>query len=316
MSDVVISVNEKHMQPVISNRQNKIGILSLLAGGSLCGTLGLFSTHLLAAGASSMMTAFLRLFFGAIFVAPLVLMTAGPRSFRLTKKELGAVILIGIVGLALNNYCYMTAMQELGIASAAVLDYTAPGFLVLLSAVFFKDKLTARKLLAVLLNFGGCAVMVTGGNFSELTFSPFGLAIGLLAGLSFALNNLFTRAFAKDMEPFPLTFYGFLFGAIALAPLVAPWHGFGFAPSTVNILVVCGFGLIPTACGFGLYYKGVLDVRDKSMAPVISSVENIVACLLGFVVLGEFFNLWKATGIAMVLLSIFMIARADKKTAA
>ena len=50
MSGVVISVNEKHMQPVISNRQNKIGILSLLAGGSLCGTLGLFSTHLLAAG--------------------------------------------------------------------------------------------------------------------------------------------------------------------------------------------------------------------------------------------------------------------------
>jgi drug/metabolite transporter (DMT)-like permease len=263
-----------------------------------------------------MMTAFLRLFFGAVFVAPLVLMTAGPRSFRLTKKELGAVILIGIVGLGLNNYCYMTAMQELGIASAAVLDYTAPGFLVLLSAVFFKDKLTARKLLAVLLNFGGCAVMVTGGNFSELTFSPFGLAIGLLAGLSFALNNLFTRAFAKDMEPFPLTFYGFLFGAIALAPLVAPWHGFGFAPSTVNVLVVCGFGLIPTACGFGLYYKGVLDVRDKSMAPVISSVENIVACLLGFIVLGEYFNLWKAAGIAMVLVSIFMIARADKKTAA
>ena len=296
----------------ISDKQNKIGIFSLLIGGSLCGTLGLFSTHLLAAGATPMMTAFLRCAGGALFVIPLVLLSAGPGAFKITRKELGAVILIGIVGLGMNNFCYMTAMQEVGIASAAVLDYTAPGFLVLLSSVFFKDKLTLRKAAAVLLNFGGCAIMVTGGNFSELTFSPYGLFIGLLAGLSFALNNLFTRAFAKDMEPFTLTFYGFLFGALSLALVVQPWNGFGFAATPVNLLVAAGFGLIPTACGYGMYYKGVIFVRDKAMAPVISSIENIVACLLGFLVLSEYFNLWKAAGIAMVFLSILMIARAGK----
>ena len=59
--------------------------------------------------------------------------------------------------------------------------------------------------------------------------------------------------------------------------------------------------------------RGVLRAE---MIDFISSIENIVACLLGFLVLSEYFNLWKAAGIAMVLLSIFMIARADKKTAA
>lgn len=300
------------MQQAISDNQNRSGILSLLSGGGLCGTLGLFTTHLLAAGATPMMTAFLRCFFGAVFMIPFVLFTNGPKGFRLTRKELGGVLLIGVVGLGLYNYCYMSAMQELGIASAAVLDYTAPGFLVLLSAVFFRDRLTPRRILAVLLNFGGCAVMVTGGNFSELTFSPFGLFIGLMTGLSFALNNLFTRAFARDMSPFTLTFYGFLFGSVFLAFFVSPWLGFGYAPTMENILITAGFGLIPTAIGFGAYYRGVLLVRDKAMAPVISSVENITACLLGFIVLGEYFNLWKAAGIILVLISIFMIARSNK----
>ncbi|MBQ2063436.1 MAG: hypothetical protein II456_02550, partial [Firmicutes bacterium] len=94
------------MPASISDRQNKIGILSLLIGGSLCGTLGLFSTHLLAAGATPMMTAFLRCAGGALFVIPLVLLSAGPGAFKITRKELGAVILIGIVGLGMNNFCY------------------------------------------------------------------------------------------------------------------------------------------------------------------------------------------------------------------
>ena len=298
----------------ISDKQNKMGIASLLIGGSLCGTLGLFTASILAAGATSMTVAFLRLATGTLFLIPFVLVTVGPKGFRITGRELCAVFLIGAIGLGLNNYCYMTAMQELGIASAAVLMYTAPGFLVLLSTIFFKDRLTGLKILAVLLNFGGSAVMVTGGNFSELTFSPFGLLIGLCAGLTFALNNLLTRALAKDMDSFVLAFYGFLFGALTLCVLVQPWNGLGIALSPANLLLIAGFGILPTACGYGAYYNGLLLIRDKAVAPVISSTENIVACLLGFLVLGEFFNLWKLTGILMVLLSIVLISRSDARS--
>lgn len=305
-------VPEDTLQQTVSDKQNRAGILFLLAGGALCGTMGLFSTHLMEEGASSMCAAFLRLAAGALFVIPLVLLTAGPKGFRLTAKETGALALIGAVGLGLNNYFYMTCMHELGVASATIFDYTAPGFLVILSTIFFKDKLTVRKVLAVLLNFGGCAIMVTGGDFSTLSISPFGLVVGLLAGLTFALNNLFTRAFAKDIPSFVLTFYGFLFGAITLGLLVQPWHGLGFAATPVNLLTIAGYGIIPTALGFGGYYKGLLLVRDKALAPVLSSTENIVACLLGFFVLGEFFNLWKFVGIAMVLVAIGMISLADR----
>ncbi len=300
------------MQPAISDKQNKTGIVFLLFGGSLCGTMGLFSTWLMTAGASSMATAFLRLFGGAVFLIPLALATAGAQGFRIGLRKLGAVALIGSIGLGLNNYCYMTAMQELGVASATILDYTAPGFLVLLSAVFFNDKLTARKILAVLLNFGGCAVMVTGGDFTELTFSPFGLLIGLLAGLTFALNNLFTRAFAKDMEPFVLSFYSFLFGGAFLAIFVRPWLGLGIEPSLTALLMIAGLGFIPSACGFGFYYKGLLLIREKAFAPVLSSTENVVACLIGFLILGELFNLWKFLGIVMVLVSIALISFSDR----
>ena len=179
----------------------------------------------------------------------------------------------------------------------------------LMSALFFKERITAVKLAALAMAFGGC-VLVSGISGGGLSLAA--LLCGLGAGLGYALYSILGTVALREHEPLTVTFYGFLFGALSLALVVQPWNGFGFAATPVNLLVAAGFGLIPTACGYGMYYKGVIFVRDKAMAPVISSIENIVACLLGFLVLSEYFNLWKAAGIAMVFLSILMIARAGK----
>ena len=41
-----------------------------------------------------------------------------------------------------------------------------------------------KKILAILINIAGCILTVTGGAFSEMKLSAFGLLMGVLAGLA------------------------------------------------------------------------------------------------------------------------------------
>jgi drug/metabolite transporter (DMT)-like permease len=77
----------------------------------------------------------------------------------------------GICSLAFFNWCYFTTIRETSVAVAAILLYTAPIFVLLLSRVFFGERLTGRKIAALVTTFAGCALVVgvvpeMGGNFA------------------------------------------------------------------------------------------------------------------------------------------------------
>lgn len=63
---------------------------------------------------------------------------------------------MGLVSILLFTLCYFRSQQVSSLAVAAILLYTAPTFVVILSAILWKDKITKRKLLALVLAFLGC----------------------------------------------------------------------------------------------------------------------------------------------------------------
>ena len=59
----------------------------------------------------------------------------------------------------LFSWCYFTGMQAASLAVMAVLLYTAPVFVMLMSIVFFREKLTGAKLTALVLCLAGCVLV-------------------------------------------------------------------------------------------------------------------------------------------------------------
>lgn len=297
----------------MNSEQNK-GYLMVLTAGALWGTIGFFATLLSNLGLGAAPVAFFRLLSASIMLALILLVKGkGIRLFKISRRGLISCMLVGFVSQAFYNVCYMNAIEQGGMATAAVFLYTSPIYVALISRILFKEALTKNKILAILINIVGCIITVTGGDFSTMKLSIFGLIMGILAGFTYALLPILSRTGADKEDPFTSAFYGQAFGALLLFFLIRPYNGIGAEFSLQMLLVLIGFGIVPSAMGYIVYYVGIGKVIETSRIPVLASVETVVAAVVGLVVFGQGLSLMKVIGIALVLCSI-AVMNMTKKT--
>lgn len=192
----------------------KIASLLVLLAGSLWGFMGLLVRSLSGEGLSSMDICFVRA------VVTLVVMFVGLLFFKrevlkVRIKDLWCFVGTGAFSITFFNFCYFKTMTLTSLSVAAVMLYTAPAFVMLLSAVLFKERMSVRKGLALLLAFAGC-VFVSGiiGGGSTLTVS--GMLFGIGAGLGYALYSIFGRyALEKGYGSATISFYTFVFATLS-----------------------------------------------------------------------------------------------------
>ena len=209
------------------NKKNPTtGYLCVLMAGILWGTIGLFVRFLNELGADSSVTAFIRIFVGSLimFVVLIVMsLVKGENMFRLTKAGLIQCIILGFFTQAMFNACYSRSINSVGVATGSVLLYTAPIFVCIMSALIFKEKITMRKAIALIINLLGCFIMATGGDLSNLKVSALGIFFGVAAGFLYALVTIVGKFASGTTHPFTTTFYSFFFGWLALGVFTRPW---------------------------------------------------------------------------------------------
>ncbi len=202
----------------------------------------------------------------------------------------------------------------MSLAAAAVLLYTAPAFVMLMSAVLFREKMTGRRVLSVLLTFAGCAC-VTGLAGSGI--SAGGILVGLGAGFGYALYTIFGHyAIERGYDSLTITFYTFLVAAVTSLFMVRLPHVAGaMSGSAVALGYVLCLGIISTILPFLLYTLG-LHFLQGGRASVIASIEPVTAALVGIFCYHEALTVQTAAGIALVLAGIAAGAEKDEKRSA
>lgn len=288
----------------MKSEQNK-GYLLVLTAGALWGTIGLFATLLARLGMNTVPVAFYRVLSSTVMLAFILLIKGkGTALFRISRRGMISCMLIGFVSQAFYNICYMNAIEQTGMATAAVFLYTSPIYVALLSRVFFREPLSGNKVLAILVNIIGCILTVTGGMFSEMKITAFGLIMGILAGLTYAMLPILSRTGADQENSFTAAFYGQAFGTLLLFFLVRPWQDIGTAFTWQIVLVLIGFGIVPSALAYIAYYSGINRISETSKIPVLASVETVVAAAIGLLAFGQSLSPVKILGIILVLCSI------------
>lgn len=296
------------------------GYAMVLCAALMWGSIGIFVNSLAAMGLSSVSISGLRLLSGAALLAP-VLMVMGARGvrtpagekrspfslFKAAPRTLFVCVLVGVLGLAISNTCYYISMGEVGMSTASVLLYTSPVFGVILGRLLYKEPVTGGKLLSVVLNITGCVLTVTNGDLAAMSFSLLGVISGVFGGFLGALLAVFSKMATERMHPLAVTFYGFLFGGIFMAALSYPWADIRLAVSPQMIVMLFGFGLIPTALAYICYMSGLSMGIEASKVPVIASTETVATVLIGILVYAEAAGLIKMFGILLVLFSIFVM---------
>ena len=282
------------------------GTILIFAAGCLWGSIGIFIRLMSDAGASAAVISFLRMAFAFAILLVVTTIRSGISAFRVSGRVLFFSAMLGLVCHGVYNVFYSWAVVRVGVTVSAVLLNVAPVFTAILSAIFFRERITGRKGAALLINVVGCVLAATGGHFSAGSLSVLGILFGVVAGLCYALTAIFGKLAGEGSDPFVISTYSYFFAALFLAVFMRPWE----MPITVTPSIVwLGFlyALIPTAMGYLLYYQGVQQMRESSRVPVIASVETVAAAILGALVLGERLTGIHYLGIAVVMGSIVMM---------
>ncbi len=232
---------------------------------------------------------------------------------RVRWQELWIFAGAGILSLMCMNYCYSETIQRSSLAVAGTLLYTAPSFVMLMSLICFREKLTLRKLLALLLAFGGCA-LVSGMAQGQLSLTPGAFFIGLGSGLSYALYSIFSRvALNRGYDSWTITFYAFAFAVLGCLVFARPEHIVSaLFVQPVLLLPMVLLGITTGFIAYLLYTKG-LTFLEPGRASILASLELVSAALLGVIAFHETLGLDAIAGIALLLVAVVVLRPGKKK---
>ncbi len=276
------------------------GILLIMLAGILWGCMGLFVRPLDSLGLSSMDIVFLRAFLTAL-VMVLILLIKDRNLFKIRIKDIWCFAGTGLLSIVFFNLCYFKEITITSLAVASVLLYTAPAFVMIISAFCFKEKLTKMKIAALLLSFLGL-IFVTGVLGSADTITLKALLFGLGAGLGYALYSIFGRfAIERGYGSLNISFYTFVFASIGSVFFSNPKRiaQAAFA-GPGRILLIIAFVLVSTVIPYIVYTLGLKEV-ENGQAAIIASVEPVVASLNGIIWFHESLSFSVAIGIILVL---------------
>ena len=276
--------------------------LCTIFAGVLWGTISVFLKNLSSSGLSLIQITACRAIFSSFFLF-VYFLVKDKNLLKIKLKDIWMFVGTGVVSLTFFSLCYFSTILESGASIAVILLYTSPIFILLLSAILFKEKITKIKLFALILTFVGC-IFVTGIG-GENHLSAKGLFIGLCAGFGYALYSIFSRFALEKYKPLTVTFYTFVFSSISLLPfcnIVEICSSF----SEKSLLFLIGIALVCTVLPY-IFYTFGLSGLETGKAAILVTVEPLVGSLIGIFVWKENLDMLKLIGIIMIFIAVILI---------
>ena len=291
---------------------NKKGVIYIIIAAILWGLAGMFVRSLTALGITAMQTVFLRVTFASCMLGLTILIT-DRSAFKVRFKDIWLFASNGILSIVMFNFCYYKTMELSTLSVAAVLLYTAPFFVLFISAFVFKERITLQKLLACAVAFIGCC-FVSGALGNAQPISTACLIYGLLTGFGYSLYTIFGNLILhRGYKSLTVTFYTFVFATTGSAPLLFS-QGIDTALSHVSgkaLLIAAGMALANTVLPYIFYTQGLKTV-ESSKAPIIATIEPVTATFVGLFY-KETLTIHGIIGIVLVLGSVIVLNLTPKK---
>lgn len=210
------------------------------------GCTGLFVNIFSSLGLAPMQIASIRVFFAALIIFPSLLI-GNRQALKIKAKDIYLFIGTGVLSLSMFNWTNFNAIILSSMSVATVLLYTSPAFVLIMAVIFFKEKLTRLKVLAVLLTILGSVFisgLIEGG---EARVSPLAFIFGIASGFSYALYSIFGRLALEKYSPPTVIFYSFILSSLALVPLSKMGPALSIIAQPKVLLLCLAFGLFNTA---------------------------------------------------------------------
>ncbi|GEB58500.1 DMT family transporter [Streptomyces gardneri] len=280
-------------------RNETRGTVELTLAMVLSGTLGVFVVE---SGASPFEVVFFRCLFGAAALGAYSLARGFFTGHGFTAKKLGLAALGGVF-IVFNWVFLFEAYEATSISLATVVYHTQPFFLVLLGAVFAKERIPGGKLGWLAVAFVGL-VLVSGVRPGD-TASLKGLGFALAAAVLYALSVFVTKRIT-GIRPHLVALVQVLVGLPLLLPFVDLSATAGLGAGWAWLV---GLGLIHTGLMYVLMYAAYAKLPTAKIA-VLAFTYPAVAMGVDWAVYGHHIGLVQALGVPLIVLASLRVTLA------
>jgi drug/metabolite transporter (DMT)-like permease len=278
------------------------GSLLVVVSSVAFGAMAIFARYAYAAGVDAISLLFLRFATaGAVMLGIMLL-----RGIKFPRvKVLFGYLLMGGVGYVAQSFSYFTALTLASASSVALLLYSFPAMVALLETLLFKQKLSALKLVALVLSLAGVAFTI---GF-DIQGKPLGIILALTAAVVYSGyiltgNTLAGKVTVLASSTVIMLSAGVVFGIWTL------FQGFHPPVSLGGWLAVLGIILISTIFAMLSFFVG-LEKIGATNAAMLSTFEPVTTVLLAALFLGEAVSMVTVLGGGMILGATLLLTRSE-----
>jgi drug/metabolite transporter (DMT)-like permease len=279
--------------------------LCLLSGAAF-GAMAIFAKLAYGEGATVGTVLSFRFIIAAAMFWMIVFATGGTRELRaLPRRDLRAGIALGACGYALQSGCYFAALKHIEASLLSLLLYTFPAIVATAAVVIGRERMTPRRLTALVLASTGLVLVLAGAGTGAL--EGVGVALGLGAAIVYSTYILVSDGVAGRVSPAVLSALVCSGAAVSLSAgsaMLGQLH-----PSQVT---AAGWGwlfsiaAVSTVVAISFFFAGLKRVGPTA-ASILATVEPLVTVLLAFLVFGETLGPVQIAGGALVLSAVLVL---------
>jgi len=237
-----------------------------------------------------------------------LLVQRGFKQLLISRSDFAKLILLGLGGVAASNYFYYLAIQRTNVATAIIVQYTAPVWVLVYMVARGRERLSSSKIGSVVLAISGIALVIGLIGRSRLQLDVIGIAAALGAAFSFSYYNIGGHDLLARCDRWMVLLYT-TFSASLFWIIVNPPNKIAAAHySTATWIFLALFSFLSVLLPFTLYFAG-LERLVPTKAIIASCLEPVFSILIAAVALKEVVGPLQAIGILMVLCAIVLAQR-------
>jgi len=225
---------------------------------------------------------------------------------RVAVRDLWRFALLGIVGIAGSNFTFYFTIRESTVATAILLQYTAPLLVMAYGTLAGEESVTPVKLIAATVSLAGCVLAVGAYDAAVLHITPLGLFTGIASAFVFAFMVIYPRHVMRRYSLWTLTTYALGFAALFWMAVNPPWRIAAASPDGTTWLTLLALSVCSVLIPHSLYFAGLRHVMP-SRAIITSTFEPVVAIVSAALVVQELLTPVQVCGAVLVLSAVALL---------
>ena len=232
------------------------------------------------------------------------------KNTNIIKKEYKRLFFLGLMGCGVCGAFPFIAGQTTTIVNMGIIYTSSPIFIILISYVFFNEKITYKKIIGLLSCLTGVLIIITKGDFSlliKLNFTSGDLWM-LGASIGWALYSIYLFYWKTELDVFPRFTLIALFGSISLFPFFILEQNY-IAQTTFNLnfFIWVSFAAIsPGIIAFSLYTM-TQKYLGASTTGFTLYLFTVYGAFYGIMFFGENLQVYHYFGTILVFLGIYLV---------